>query len=418
MKHFGKSKDGVIDKLLRAYVSRPNPEQACPEFDPDLANSYVERSLTPGSRAHYEAHLSECGECRKGVAVLVRLYEADNPASAFSERSKHRPTWFSGAKQVFGLLSRPQWAIAAAAVIVLAISLPVLLSRNESHPGEHVAYVIDPVEQPNVGSPSAIQPALATPVASPKPASANSSSSSVAPSKAGEKREGDALAIGSSAAVPTDGVQGGAGGKAEQSQKPEAKGVPQSGNEVQVTAQSRAFSQAPAQAGAAPGSQVAKKESDQDSRQQQGKDSAQQSADAKQDRAGEPRDKEKTARAEEAAAPPAPASPSETARGRVGSRRSPAKLALRDSATTESVRPVEPQKKIGSKRFQLRDNTWTDKDFDPGKDLPVVTIIRDSNVYKEELAKRAGLKPYVEGFAAAERAIIVYKGTVYKLIPQ
>jgi hypothetical protein len=89
---------------------------------------------------------------------------------------------------------------------------------------------------------------------------------------------------------------------------------------------------------------------------------------------------------------------------------------LRDSETAEAVRPEE--RKFSGKKFLLRDGAWTDKDFDPNKDLPVVTIIRDSNVYKEVLNKRPGLKPFLTGFLASERAIIVYKGTVYKLIPQ
>jgi len=97
-------------------------------------------------------------------------------------------------------------------------------------------------------------------------------------------------------------------------------------------------------------------------------------------------------------------------------KRSSAIRALRDSASAEAVRPTE--RKLGNKKFSLKDDTWTDKDFDPDKDLPIVTVIRDSNVYNELLAKQVGLKPYLGGFPPADRAIIVYKGTVYKLIPQ
>ena len=97
-------------------------------------------------------------------------------------------------------------------------------------------------------------------------------------------------------------------------------------------------------------------------------------------------------------------------------KRSPAKLSLRDNAGTESVRAE--QREFKGKKFSFRDGAWTDKDFDPNKDLPVVTIIRDSNTYKELISKRAGLRSIMERFTPAERAIIVYKGTVYKLIPQ
>src|SRR5882724_10026268 len=115
MKPFGKTKDGVIDILLRGYVSRPaNPSLACPEFDPDLANAYIERRLPSGSRSRYEHHLSECGACRKNVVALVRL--ADTQTSVSPGRDRDRAAWLSGVSRVFGAMSRPQWAMATAAV--------------------------------------------------------------------------------------------------------------------------------------------------------------------------------------------------------------------------------------------------------------------------------------------------------------
>lgn len=117
--------------------------------------------------------------------------------------------------------------------------------------------------------------------------------------------------------------------------------------------------------------------------------------------------------AENAATPPPPSAPV-TKAGKV--KRSPAMRALRESSTTEAVSSIE--RKVGAKKFLLKNDTWTDKDFDPDKDLPVVTVVRDSNVYSELLARQSGLKPYLGGFPPADRAIIVYRGTVYKLIPQ
>ncbi len=122
MKFFGQAKDGGIDNLLRAYVSRPsNPHQKCTDFDPDRANAYIERSLTGASRLHYEEHLSTCAACRKNVVALVRLAEAETPASGAPAREVPRFTLLSGAKRMFGALSQPQWAMVAAAVIVAAI---------------------------------------------------------------------------------------------------------------------------------------------------------------------------------------------------------------------------------------------------------------------------------------------------------
>ena len=141
MKFFGQTRDGVIDNLLRAYVSRPsNIHQKCPDFDPDQANAYIERSLTDPSRLRYEAHLSECAACRKNVVALVRLAEADRSASAVPAREVSRSTWLTTVRQMFGAMSQPQWAMAAAAVIVLAISVPLLLTRNQT-PESSVAIV-------------------------------------------------------------------------------------------------------------------------------------------------------------------------------------------------------------------------------------------------------------------------------------
>ena len=378
MKFFGQAKDGGIDNLLRAYVSRPsNPHQKCTDFDPDRANAYIERSLTGASRFHYEEHLSECAACRKNVVALVRLAEAETAASGAPAREVPRFTLLSGVKQMFGALSQPQWAMVAAAVIVAAISVPLLLTRSESRQASLT------VAEPSANEQARSAGAPASPMAG--PASGNAAPSLVAASKADVSKKLEAT----DAAQPVD----------EQQRKSEGK-----------------VAQAPTQGGAAPGSQVAKNDSDQGRQQQPEKDSTQQPGESKAARADqESNDKEKTARAEMAAAPPAPPSTSEVARGAM--KRSPAKLSLRDSnAGTEAVRAE--QREFKGKKFSFRDGAWTDKDFDPNKDLPVVTIIRDSNTYKELISKRAGLRSIMERFTPAERAIIVYKGTVYKLIPQ
>ena len=249
------------------------------------------------------------------------------------------------------------------------------------------------------------------------PASGNAAPSLVAASKPRETSDEKTEVLARTtptASKPTD-ASAGVGGVADVSKKLEVSDAAQPVEEQQRKSEGK-VAQAPTQGGAAPGSQVAKNDSDQGRQQQPEKDSTQQPGESKAARADqESNDKEKTARAEMAAAPPAPPSTSEVARGAM--KRSPAKLSLRDSnAGTESVR-VE-QKEFKGKKFSFRDGAWTDKDFDPNKDLPVVTIIRDSNTYKELISKRAGLRSIMERFTPAERAIIVYKGTVYKLIPQ
>jgi len=408
MKFFGQTKDGVIDNLLRAYVSRPsNPYQACPDFDPDRASGYIERTLTGASRLHYEEHLSECAACRTNVVALVRLAEADTLSSVVPAREVARSTWLSGAKQMFGALSQPQWAMAAAAVIVLAISLPLLLTRNQAREASQAI-------AENDKSQSATAPA--SPAANPKSGDVAPSASNLATSKQRENSDEKTEVLARNAPASSTAPDSAAGIAAgvELSKKAETRSATQPVDEAQRKSEGQ-LSQGSAQAAAAPGYQVAKNDSNQNRQQQPEKDSAQQAGEPKvAARADEERAKEKT-RAEDVAAPPAPASSSEVARGRAGLRRS-GKLSLRDSGTGEAVRPEE--RKFSGKKFLFTDGAWTDKDFDPNKDLPVVTIIRDSNVYKEVLSKRPGLKPFLTGFPAAERAIIVYKGTVYKLIPQ
>ncbi len=408
MKFLGQTKDGVIDNLLRAYVSRPtSPHQACPEFDPDRASAYVERSLPSAARLQFEAHLSECAGCRTNVVALVRLAQADTVAPRSPAREVARSTWFSGAKQMFGALSQPQWAMAVAAVIVLGISLPLLLSRNQAR---DASLAIEESDNPQSAA------AAASPSASPKSGEAAPALAATSKQRENSDEKTEVLARNAPAASkPADAASGIEAG-ADLSKKAETRNASLSDDEAQRKSQGQ-LSQAPAQAGAAPGSQVAKNDSDQNRQQQPEKDAAQQAGEPKVARGDEERAKEvkdKTERAEDVAAPPPAAPSSEVAKGRAGLRR-PEKLSLRDS-TGEAVRPEE--RKFSGKKFLFRDGAWTDKDFDPNKDLPVVTIIRDSNVYKEVLSKRAGLRSIMERFTSTERAIIVYKGTVYKLIPQ
>ena len=99
----------------------------------------------------------------------------------------------------------------------------------------------------------------------------------------------------------------------------------------------------------------------------------------------------------------------------------PSPRSRRDEANTGGAAFAprgSPTRKVGGKKFWLSKDTWTDKDYNPNKELPVVTIERDSDIYKELLTKRSGLKLYLMGFGEGERAIFVYKGTVYRLVPQ
>lgn len=391
------SRGGSMDSLLRAYVSRPSNRE-CSEFDADLANAYIERGLTTASRSRYEEHLSECAPCRKNVIALSRLIEPESRPS-ISARADTR----LGGRQIFGVTSWPRWAMAAAAVIVLAISLPLLLTRKENRVAQEASRAVAELQAPD--NTQAINRSREM---SPAPAakqSAASASASAEP-KPSEKRQTDTVS--SNAPVPPQQPAATAGDRAASGGKLEAKKEPATVDQVQAKSGGQQVSEVAA------GQAQQEKRSDKDdalaARQQQPSKDA---ADTKSSEQDQQNAKEKTRVAESAATPPPPAAPgAKVAR----LKRPSAKLGLRDSSPTESVRPTE--KRVGSKRFSLKDDTWTDKDFDPAKDLPVVTIIRDSNVYNELLSKQTKLKPYLEGFGGTERAIIVYKGTVYKLIPQ
>lgn len=404
MKLFGKTKDGVFDDLLRAYVSRPKGVRpACSDFDPDLANAYVERGLSGILRSRYEEHLAECAPCRKSVVVLSRLAAVEASPTASGTHPEARPGLLFAVRQWLGALSAPQWGMVA--VVALAISLPLMLSRNEMRQGNRVATAA--AEQPPNDK---AQDAPAAFIAGSKSDDGTplSPKSETSIPKSRAKRENDTgLPNGTLAANTQEAAEK---RLATEESKTETKSGSQVTDEIQKKSENQVAAQVPAQSGTA--GQQTRSDSDNARQQPSGKDGAQSGESGK--RADEQAaQKENVARAE-AIAPPSPSV--EPGRSRGGVRRAPAKLALRESETGDAVRPAE--KKIYGKSFTLKEGTWTDKDFDPEKDLPVVTLVRDSNVYKEVLNKRAKLKPYLSGFSSTERAIIVYKGTVYKLIPQ
>jgi hypothetical protein len=401
-KNRGGARDGAqdreVDSLLRAYVSRPRNRE-CSEFDADLANAYIERSLNTASRSRYEHHLSECTPCRKNVTALSRLTEPELRPS-ISARAASRP----GERRIFGATSWPRWAMAAAAVIVLAISLPLLLTRSADRVSQKASQAV--AETAATDNTQAIDRSSPSPATKQPAASASSSEAG----RRSEKRQTDTtLPNGPAPAQQPAGV---AGDRAASNGKLEAKAEPKAADQVQVTAGGQQVSD-----GAAGQAQQAKRSDKEDAsraRQQQPSKDAE-AADTKS--SGNEQDqqnaKEKTLVAESAATPPPPAAPAAKA-GKL--KRSSARLSLRDGSAPEAVRPTE--KRVGGKTFLLKNDTWTDKNFDSDKDLPVVTIIHSSNVYNELLSKQAGLKTFLAGFNPTERAIIVYKGTVYKLIPQ
>jgi len=75
------------------------------------------------------------------------------------------------------------------------------------------------------------------------------------------------------------------------------------------------------------------------------------------------------------------------------------------------------ERRVENKKFRLQAGIWTDTDFKATKEIPAVTLIRDSSLYKAALEKESGLKGLLAAFAPNERVILVYKHIIYKIIP-
>jgi hypothetical protein len=404
MKLLGKTEDraaegavkGPIDSLLRAYVSRPT-NRACSEFDVDLANAYIERSLTPAAQSRYEEHLSECTPCRKNVVALSRLAGPELRQSIPGQAESARRT------QIFGLSSWPRWAMAAAAVMVIAISLPLLLTRKTDRTSQDTTLAVN-ASQPSDDSRASDElrqtnptPAAKVPAASPV---ANSEP------KPTDRARGDAV----SSNGPASGQQATGGERAagnDAAPKPAVAADQSQGASSAQPASDVVAGQAPAKQSETQGFER--------TRQQQPTKDADADAKANVNEQQETK-KEDVARRAATVPPPAPPPVKTESPKEEKLKHSAGRLALRDSSSSEAARLTE--KTINGKKFSLKNDTWTDEKFEPNKDLPIVTVVRGSNVYNELLTKKTGLKKYFDGIPPSERAIIVYKGTVYKLIPQ
>jgi hypothetical protein len=323
--------------------------------------------------------------------------------------------------------------MAAAAVIVLAVSVPVLLSRINTRNNAVLvveeraadARSVNPSEdkaQPEVGS--STQRSVAGAVAQDKYASPDQAQSVGATASLKSHERTEPLLVAKNQA-PAEEAPSVAAKKIEGlKEKGEAAGAVAGAAGTFARTEHQVAAQPPqaapsTQQQAAGETQLPKIDQERALRlQQQGKDSTQDSL-LKQGRAdGDQRsDKVSKIRPEDDVAPPAPAAAPDGIRNRVLAQ--PGASAMRDGRLNESSRTRgTAERKVGNKKFWLRGDTWTDKDYSPIKEMPVVTIVRDSDVYRELIAKRAGLKVYLIGFNENDRAILVYKGTVYKLIPQ
>jgi hypothetical protein len=309
-----------------------------------------------------------------------------------------------------GVLARPQWAIAAAAALVMAISLPFILS-NKGRMSLDTQSTAPAAAAASSEQSTASQPRESQTPSDKTAAQAADGLVAVHQAPSAPKTEAQSKNSPVEAIALNEAPQREADSKKLQAQESTA-----SKDDSRSAAASGAVAQHTQVAAAKP--EVAR---DDESRRQQTEKEKASEQPTKSEPTDQLADKTKRERAEEIPPPPAAATPAPSAdsprkdQAAIGKTR--AKLAFGSGSSTEAAK-ASVERKVSGKKFVKKDGAWIDKDYDPDKDLPAVTIVRDSNVYKEVLSKRPGLKPYLAGFAPTDRATIVYKGTVYNFIPQ
>ncbi|MEK6301256.1 MAG: zf-HC2 domain-containing protein [Acidobacteriota bacterium] len=441
MKSLLKTEDGPMDRLLRGHLApQPGPKQICKQFDPDLANAYIEHSLTATEREGFDRHLSLCGDCRSATVVLVRLAASEAPASPATAGHQATEGWLERLGALAAAMKTPRWAMAATAVLVAAISIPIFMSQVSNRADRaSVAAPQFAAEAPstNRASETEKQPESKPAVAA-GAAELSSATGRVAQNPAPRSNQ-TPIAAGASGGVgsqqPTTGDT-----DRQAAEKPAVAAAKNSGEQDQKKEQAAASAVATTIPSrdqldqVAPGSQQAPSQQQQQTAgvdqlakvdregPRPASEAAKDSAHVSVLKSGRPDGEERAAggtkiRPEDNNAPASPIAGAESGARRALSQ--PSASSLRDGKLNVSGRSRgTAERKIGKKRFWLRDEVWTDNDYKPEKEMPMVTLVRDSDVFKEVIGKRPTLKGYLTSFTETERAIVVYKGTIYKLIPQ
>ena len=429
---FWKTEDRAIDKLLGAQRARQgDPAQICREFDPDLANAYIEHSLTTTQTTRYEQHLSACAHCRKSVVALSRMAVAD---PVFSQTEVKSLALAGEArtdiKRWFGVMSAPQWAMAATAVLVIAISLPFLMSNKRDSaklratPGQSDSAVASNEQQRASGSSEAQASGNAAPNVSAQSEQQPSNNAQVKTEREQESPNKDLLAIAKAPVAESPAAGAGTETTAPASQ-PSQPAEPKADSTTADRVVAKAAEPTPPPAVApAPASrqelpQLPKINPDEAKTLAKDKDSAQVAQLKPGSASGEEINNKEATITDGSNIPPPPKPSSSEARDRnTGmTRGAPGSSKFRDSHN-EAARSASSVVKVGGRKFFLRNDVWTDKDYNPDKEMVMVTVFRDSDVYRELFSKYSGMRPFLTGFAETARVIFIYKGTVYKLVPQ
>lgn len=439
MKILEKTEEKAIDKLLRAQAVRLNSTGAdCEGFDADFANAYVEHSLSAPQQKLYESHIAVCARCRKLTVSMMRAYQADaSPArlATIASVEKSSSGWTAVFRSLIPAFVTPRFALAATAILAVAITLPLFfLKQNQEQISSG-----DIALHSSASSSSETQ----SPVASAAPSPAQSATDDV-------RRRNEVVAgktVG--AATPDSGDQ-----KSEQpasgllalaTKKEEAK---EAAGEPAAPAPPPADDQAQADKKEAVTPTPAKPEETrrgEERSQPRASESATGGAERplpKIDREGArtlpdgdrssqptvvplapgrsgvelPGGKDKPVIRPDDSRPKSESRSESLRASRIAE--GPSGSKKRDNA--EAIRPPvrsAREMKIAGKKFFLLEGIWTQEDYQKNKELPVVPLEQGSELYNQLMAKHSKLKTYFANFAD-QSAIIVYKGTVYKLTPK
>lgn len=418
---FRSNNDSTTANLFRshfkAHFKARKTAAECRLFDPERTNAYIERFLTAAEVRSYESHMSACDFCRASTVALARLAE---PEPALNQLAGDRPGVAAALLTALTALTGPlrsglvpRIALAATGLLVLAVGIPVLMSlqnsdENRSQPEAVRLSEATPETKPGIPAPQSATPEQVAATASRRAVEIAPSSAPAEEAEEADRGETERQAASES--------------KDEAGPRPEPQ-------PASVSAERAAAPERPA----APPAEGSARRSDQDRRQLPTIDSAEALRLPKQDdksavvsvlrpgavgtTLGPGRESTATIRPEDAIAPPTePAADPTRTRPTIAQ---PTPGGSREAAAAESGRRRAPlEKRVGKKRFWLQNDVWTDQSYNPAKELPVVTIVRGSDVFNEEMARRkSGLKVYLTGFGEKESAIIVLQNTVYRLVP-
>ena len=430
---FSKTEDGEIDCMLRAHAGRRSEHGSlCREFDPDFASAFVEHSLTSSEQSRYESHLAACHSCRSSVIALARLADADASYSpAGLEPAPARGKVAQGARAGigawlvgwFGPLGLRQMVPAAVAFLVVAVSLPLIFLRKDSPP-EQTTYQAEAA----AGQDQLSQDQRKGAAGSAPATSAQGNQTMIARAEAPKSSEPvdssqPELSAPELSAKETDGAAPSdqpAPATPPPTEKVEAAMVAQeSSRDVASGAQLPSGPGEPAPAPEAEEKKLARIDETTSLRVPgDNKGSAEMIVVKPGVYSGTQSSGRMTANTitpNDAIAPPASSS-NDPLRRRLASRNPEAESRARN--LSDASRRGTANRKIGSKTFWLVKGVWTDNKYNPEKEQPAITVIRDSDIYNDMLAKHGGLKVFFTAFPADERVTVVYKDTVYKLVPR